>query len=640
MQSPRSLVIPFGVPDEGRGLGLGIAALVHTFVQLDGEAVAIAQLHARRRESSPPGGAAPPVEVFVPPAAWRDIAGRGDGPSAVGTVVTGSFEPPADGSGTIRLLAFDPVDGRTRASVDATVDGERAGASLVAAIEDFGGRLGGQIGALRSLRDLDWEPLESVLLAERCALHDPARGGPHDPLAAMLHLGRAIGDAPGARYPAERLAAMGLDAAGAVALDAKLGAAALRALDRASHDASASPELVEAHGALLLRLGDPRGAEHRLNAAIALAPTRPRLYAFLVQALRAQGRLDAARAVLDDAARRIGDDAMLMVEHGALRAAEGDLEGASAAWRAVLARDPVHPGAFGRAATQALRTRDVGAAQALVDCALAASHAPIEVLQAAVNLAFASEAEGIARASRLRRLAERWLERMPGDAGALLVLARALLALGEASLARGRLDAVERSAPGSPAAAEALALRLGIEAPGAEAEVQSVLRAASVATGEHLGDVAARARRLAAAHGSWLSWLAAATAERRLGHRAAARRALEAALEIAPGAPRVHVELAAVLLDLDDAAGAAERARTALRLEGPSPVGLRLLARALAAEDRLDDAVEAARRAVALQPEDHESRALVRALRERAGQEEQKDWFATVQRRLKRFLAR
>ncbi|MCL2449847.1 MAG: tetratricopeptide repeat protein, partial [Polyangiaceae bacterium] len=309
MASPRSLVIPFGVPDEGRGLGLGLAALVQAFVHLDGEAVAIAQLHTRSKGAARPGVTAAPVEAFVSPATWRDIAGRGDGPSGVGTVVTGSFEPPADGSGAIHLLAFDPVDGRTRARVHAPVDGVRAGASLVAAIEDFGGRLGGQIGALRALGDLEWEPLESVLLAERCALRDPSRGGPHDPFAAMLHLGRAIGDAPGSRYPAERLAAMGLEAAGAMVLDAKLGAALLRALERATRDASASPDLVEAYGALLLRLGDARGAEHRLNEAIALAPTRPRLYAFLAQALRAQGRLDAATAVLDEAAQRTGDEA-------------------------------------------------------------------------------------------------------------------------------------------------------------------------------------------------------------------------------------------------------------------------------------------------------------------------------------------
>ena len=43
MSSPRAVVIPFGVPVEGRGLGLGLAALMHTCVHLDGGGVAIAQ---------------------------------------------------------------------------------------------------------------------------------------------------------------------------------------------------------------------------------------------------------------------------------------------------------------------------------------------------------------------------------------------------------------------------------------------------------------------------------------------------------------------------------------------------------------------------------------------------------------------
>jgi hypothetical protein len=46
-QSPHAVVIPFGVPTEGRGLGLGLAALLHGFVQIDGRSVALAQLHKR-----------------------------------------------------------------------------------------------------------------------------------------------------------------------------------------------------------------------------------------------------------------------------------------------------------------------------------------------------------------------------------------------------------------------------------------------------------------------------------------------------------------------------------------------------------------------------------------------------------------
>ena len=57
MASPRAVVIPFEVPDDGRGLGLGLAALVHSFAQIDGESVALAQLLARTAVSHAEAGA-------------------------------------------------------------------------------------------------------------------------------------------------------------------------------------------------------------------------------------------------------------------------------------------------------------------------------------------------------------------------------------------------------------------------------------------------------------------------------------------------------------------------------------------------------------------------------------------------------
>ena len=50
MTGPNAVVIPFGVPVEGRGLGLGLAALVHAFAHVEGGGVAIAQLHGRRTD--------------------------------------------------------------------------------------------------------------------------------------------------------------------------------------------------------------------------------------------------------------------------------------------------------------------------------------------------------------------------------------------------------------------------------------------------------------------------------------------------------------------------------------------------------------------------------------------------------------
>ena len=89
---PRAVVIPFGVPEDGRGLGLGLAALVHSFARLDGETVALAQLHGKKNDE--PESAAPhPVEAFVPPKAWRDMAGAGHAPGEIVHVLTGAFEP-------------------------------------------------------------------------------------------------------------------------------------------------------------------------------------------------------------------------------------------------------------------------------------------------------------------------------------------------------------------------------------------------------------------------------------------------------------------------------------------------------------------------------------------------------------------
>ena len=607
--NPPAVVIPFGVPVAGRGLGLGLAALVHAFAHVQGCGIAIAQLHGRRNDD--PADAIPsPVEAFVPPSTWRDIAGEGRG--RVGVVLTGAFEPPGEGDGTIQLLAFDARDGRTKSRVDAALDEARAGASLVGALEQLWFPLGGEIGALQGLRDLAWEALESVLLAERCALHDPLKGGPHDRLAAMLHLGRAISDAPGARYPVERLAALALETATGPAFDAKIAEAAARALARAVDDAPGYVELIEALAALQLRLGQPREAERRLNAAIAIEPKRSRLYALLSQALRAQGNLDGALAVLPDVEGQ--GDPLLCAERGMVLAATGDMGGAEKAWQQACEQDPVHPAAFGGLASLALRDKDGAAAQRLVDAALAATTAHPDVLRRAIQLALATEGEGIARASRVAKLCTRLLELTPVDQWASLALARSLVALGDAAGARARLVDIDRVAPASCAAAEAQMVRLAIDEPAAELQVRSVLRAAQTATREHLADVAARARRLATLHGTWAAWLAAAVAERRRERWAAARGALDVALELAPGATAAHLEMTGVLLALEDAAGAVEHAERALALEGEGQRSLLVLARALVAAGRLDEARQAAARASALQPESEEVKAVLAEL--------------------------
>jgi len=605
---PLAIVIPFGVPTDGQGLGLGLAALVQTFTQLDGGSIAIAQLHARPKDETKSTSPSP-VEAFVPPGAWKEIAGRGDAPSGAGLIITGALEPPLSGHGTIQLLAFDARDGRTRARVDAPLDDEHAGAALVGALEQLWARIGGEIGGIHGLRDLGWEPLESVLRAERCALHDPVRGGPHDRLAAMLHLGRAIGDAPDARYPAERLATIALDAASG-AMDPRMASAAMRALERATADAPACVELVEALGALQLRLGHARDAERSMGAAIAASPGRVRPYALLSQALRAQGSLDGALAALQAAPAKAASDPMFSVERAMLLTARGNLDGATAAWREALARDPVYPAAFCGLAAFAMRLRDQGLAEPLVDAALAAPVVHPDVLRRAIGLALALEARGLARASRVSRLCTRLLERAPGDAGTALALAQAHVELGEMKEARARLSQVEKMAAGSSAAAEAQVVRLSIDDPSGHLEIQSVMRAANTASLDDLAEVSARARSLAKAHGSWSGWFAKAVADRRRGLWIGARAALEAALEIAPGATPAHLEMVTVMLALHDPAGAVAHAERAVALEGESPRTLGDLARALVAKGRLAEARAAANRALAMQPEDEDLRAL------------------------------
>jgi tetratricopeptide (TPR) repeat protein len=433
----------------------------------------------------------------------------------------------------------------------------------------------------------------------------------------MLHFGRAIADAPEARFPAERLAAIALDTVTGHPLDPRLASAATRALQRAAEDAPGHVELVEALAALLLRLGHHDEAERRTIAAIAIAPGRARLYALLAQALQARRDTSGALAALQAGLAEAAGDPLLCAARGTILAARGDFDAAAAAWRAALARDPVHPGAFDGLASLALRSRDAVMAQSMVDAALASPRAPPDVLRRAVQLAIAGEGEGLARASRLARLCERLLQHAPDDAPASLVLARSLVVLGERQQARLRLLQIERSVPASASAAEAQVVRLALEDAGAQLELDSVLRAAASAPPDNLTDVATRARRLATLYGAWSGWLAAAVAERRRGRWAAARGALEVALEAAPGAPSVHLEMVSVLIALEDASGAISHAERALTLEGETPRALRAHARALFAAGRGAQAREAITRALQIYPEDEELQALAARHRER-----------------------
>ncbi|MBX3228362.1 MAG: tetratricopeptide repeat protein [Labilithrix sp.] len=611
---------------------MGLAALVHCFASIDGESVALAQLLARKRRDSltdddgddrdDTKSETAPVEAFVPPHAWKDLTGSSAAPPGVSFVVTGAFEPPIDGRGLIQLLVFDTKDGKTRAKVEAPVDGESAGKTLAAAFEEAFAQLGGELGTVRDIDDLSWEALESVLRAERCALHDPLRGGPHDRLAAMVHLGRAIGDAPDGRFPATRLAALALDVAVGGPTDTKLAQAARRALDRAREDAPKNADLVEALAALSLRLGDAEEAESYARDALAIAPGRPRIYALLSEARRSRGDLEGALAAIEDGLLHGANDPLLNTERGIVLAERGNVEPAERAWRMVLDERPLYPPAYTNLAGSLTERKDVVAATGLVDDALrhvAGAHP--DVLRRAIQVSLAVEPDGIARAARVATLAKVLVDRAPNDPWARLTLGRALALGGDKAGAVQRLGEVEALAENTSLSAEAQRGRLALEDPQVSLEIDAVLRAAYAAASEDLETIAARARGLAMRSNAWHAWFAVGIAERRRERWRPARDAFLEALKVAPGCTPAHMEIVAAHVALGEADAALEHARRACELEGESARTLAVLATALLAAGKRDEAATAIDRALALDATDEANRALAERIRTRGPRE-------------------
>jgi tetratricopeptide (TPR) repeat protein len=363
-------------------------------------------------------------------------------------------------------------------------------------------------------------------------------------------------------------------------------------------------DLIEARAALHARLGHAREAEGEASAAIARAPERARLYAILSEARRALGDLDGALDAVDAGLRKVRDDGLLVTERGIVLARRGDSSGAEAAWKQVLRHDAVHASAFVNLATLAAEKKDLPLAQALVDQALAAPDVHPEVARRAVQLAVATEVDGIPRAARIAKLATLLVTRAAGDAWAHLVLAQARVRLGEIPEALLGFARVMQLAPKSALFAEAQRERLACSDPRASLEVEAVLRAAETAEPDALAGIAARARSLGLTHGVWTASFASGVAERRLARWPAARAAFDEALRRAPGATPAHLELVDVGLALGDAASALEHAEEAVRLEGRSPRVLVALARALSAAGRSREAVEVAREGLTSSPEE------------------------------------
>ena len=139
-------------------------------------------------------------------------------------------------------------------------------------------------------------------------------------------------------------------------------------------------------------------------------------------------------------------------------------------------------------------------------------------------------------------------------------------------------------------------------------------------------------------HGGWLGWLAASVAERRAGRFLSAREAANTALEVAPGCSPAHAELASVAIGLGDGARAVLHAEKTLALEGEQPRLVGLLARALAAAGRRDEAIAVAGRATRLDPSDE----TLKQVAEEIAKPRVRDvsWRAAIGATAKRWLGR
>ena len=409
---PRAVVVPFAVPEGGRGLGLGLAALLHAHVQVFGGSVALVQLQSRRSGTAD-GLPGEPEEAIVTPQAWRDLTAAREAPASVRAILTGSLEPPGDESGFVRLLAFDARTSAPLGAAEGALDDDTAGAGLLRVLGSFSAPLEADLGALAELSSLSWEALESVLRAERAVLLGRTREGSRR--SALLYLGRALADAPEASFPALRLGALALEAAGAG--DEALLATAQRALASALEDAPHQVPLLEAAAVLAARRDQREDAMRFATAAKTRAPARPQAYAVVAELARRRGDREAARQELLRGLEQAGPDAGLEVELAALHKETGDAAGARRLLQQVLARHPHHGDAFSHLAALALLERDVDLASDLVDRALALEPPSLAVLRPAMELALQAEPEGLPRAARLEPFAAAYWPRRWTTAG-------------------------------------------------------------------------------------------------------------------------------------------------------------------------------------------------------------------------------
>jgi tetratricopeptide (TPR) repeat protein len=607
--------VPFGVPDHARGVGIGLAALVHAFARVHGSSIALAQLFPKpdtRAEAAagrPGSGLARPIEAFIPPHTWKELSG--DGPRDFATIVlTGAFDPPSDSaSGMLQLLAYDAESSVVRGSVEMPLDAKNTGSSICDALRALCIDMDADLGYFSGIDDLDWDSLQSVLLAERCALHDPHRSGPYDRLAALTHLGRSIEDAPEARFAAGRMAAFALDTVHS-ACDARLGEAALRAIVRAVSDAPHHEELTLAAAALELRLGRPADAEFRL------LQRGPGLsaggIALLSEAYRARSAWPEAAALLRTAQTTGVHEPMLETERGLVAEGQGDRLFAVHTWKQLMERVGAFPPAFEAMASAVQTLGDPGMGSWLVDLALSFDGVAPQVLRNALQIAVAFEPDGLHRATRIAKLSRTLLERVPDDAMAHLMAARALGQMGDRDNALFHLDRIDECAPGTAVSAEGQRRRFAVEQPDEAIEIDALLRAAHEASKADLGTIALRAHKFCLLYENlWTPHFAMGVAELRGERFQSASRALEAAVQAAPGALPAWVQLCHARIGLSDSRSAIDAGKRAIALGVDTGIAQVALAEAYLFAGERDEARRVLMSALELEPQNEVLRALL-----------------------------
>ncbi len=577
------MLVPFWVPEGKATLGLGLALLLRDHLKLAVRDFRVAQLYGHVDD-----GPARVVEAMVTPEQWAALARDSAPTSPVGIVMTGALEPPTDEPGLLLIAAFDPATGREIVRIERELDEESAGATLASSLSEVRGAFPGLEVNLGALASLEWTTLEYLIRAEVAAAHDPIRNERSDMMAALTYLGRAIDVQPEVTTSAEKLAALALDLGGGA--DARMTAAALRAVVMALDDAPLRAELIEAAATLMALAGEAIRAEILLNEAVARQPAHGKFYALLSMSLRAQGKLDAADAVLNKGVEVDPTEALLALERGEVRSMRGDQSGAVAEWLAVLT-GASDVRAFDRLAAFANEKKDMGLAQTLVDYALTrAEAAPPRLFRAAIALAYATEGEDLARAARLEKLLRAALVHIPDDLWVLLHLAQELARLNQCDEALRLLARVDATASNTPLGAESARVRFRAENGAAAAEVDALVRDAYEAGDDALPSLLERTSQAAEQYPVWSAQLAHAIILARLERQSDALRFLKRALDSGKGSPMVHHALGRVLVELDAPAEALPHAERAIALGGDAPAAFALLAEVLARVGRIEEA--------------------------------------------------